>query len=108
MAFMYRYDWMITPYVNDESVKIEKVLDGFHKSLKTLDDYGVKKHLGEIALSVLKFGAYYGYKIKCEDSIVLQELPPNYCRSRFSKGKKYAVEFNMKFFDEYLGILIKE
>ncbi len=25
MAFMYRYDWMVTPYVNDEKVKNEKL-----------------------------------------------------------------------------------
>lgn len=100
MAFMYRYDWIVTPYVNDEKVKTEKVLDGFHKSLKTLDDFGVKKQLGEIALEIMKYGVYYGYKVKTSDSIVLQQLPANYCRSRFNKGKKPAVEFNMKYFDE--------
>lgn len=100
MAFMYRYDWMVTPYVNDEKTKKEKLLDGFHKSLQTLDDYGVKKNLGEIALKVLRFGVYYGYKIPYKKSIILQELPPNYCRTRYNSGNKPAVEFNMKFFDE--------
>ena len=100
MAFMYRYDWMVTPYINDEKVKQEKLLDGFYKSLRTLDNYGVKKNLGEIALKILRFGVYYGYKIPYNNSVVLQELPPNYCRSRFNKGNKPAVEFNMKFFDE--------
>ena len=100
MAFMYRYDWMVTPYVNDEKVKQEKLLDGFHKSLRTLDNFGVKKNLGEIALKVLRYGVYYGYKVPFNNSVVLQELPPNYCRSRFKKGNKPAVEFNMKFFDE--------
>ena len=100
MAFMYRYDWIVTPYVNDEKTKVEKVLDGFHKSLKTLDDFGVKKQLGEIALEIMKYGVYYGYKVKTSDAIVLQQLPANYCRTRFNKGKKPAVEFNMKYFDE--------
>ena len=100
MAFMYRYDWMITPYVNDEKTKKEKLLDGFHKSLRTLDNYQVKKNLGEIALKILRFGVYYGYKVPYNNSIVLQELPPNYCRSRYNCGNKPAVEFNMRFFDE--------
>lgn len=100
MAFMYRYDWMVTPYVNDDKIKTEKVLDGFHKSLNTLDNFQVKKVLGEIALEILKFGVYYGYKIPCEDGIALQQLPANYCRSRLNKGNKPVVEFNMKFFDE--------
>ena len=100
MAFMYRYDWMVTPYVNDEKTKKEKLLDGFHKSLVTLDNFGVKKNLGEIALKVLRYGVYYGYKIPYNNSIILQELPPNYCRTRYNCGNKPAVEFNMKFFDE--------
>ena len=100
MAFMYRYDWFVTPYINDKSVKQDKILKNFYNCLKTLDNFGVKKTFGEIALKVLLHGAYYGYKIDTKGAIVLQELPPDYCRSRFNYGKKPAVEFNMKFFDE--------
>ena len=100
MAFMYRYDWYITPYINDENTKTEKVLSGFNKSLQLLDNFHVKKKLGEVALKVLRYGAYYGYKIKIANGVTLQELPVNYCRSRFFYGDKPAVEFNMKYFDE--------
>ena len=100
MAFMYRYDWLLTPYVNDEKAKKEKVLDGFHKGLSTLDNFNVKKTLGEIALKVLQNGCYYGYKVVQGDTVVLQELPANYCRSRLYHGNKPAVEFNMKYFDD--------
>jgi len=30
----------------------------------------------------------------------VQELPPQYCRSRFNVNRRPAVEFNMKFFDD--------
>jgi hypothetical protein len=100
MAFMYRYDWMITPFVNDESVKKEKLLKGFQNALNILDNFGVKKAFGEIAKEVLLHGAYYGYKVDTKEGMCLQELPVNYCRSRFNQGKRPAVEFNMKFFDE--------
>lgn len=100
MAFMYRYDWFLTPYVNDEKTKKEKVLEGFYQSLSTLDNFGVKKILGEIALQVLRNGCYYGYKVKQADKIVLQELPADYCRNRYNHGNKPVVEFNMKFFDD--------
>jgi len=101
MAFMYRYDWYITPYVNDDKVKKEKILEGFGKSLRLLDNFHVKYALGDIALKVLRYGAYYGYKVETKQGIVLQELPPNYCRSKFYCGDKPAVEFNMKFFDTH-------
>ena len=100
MAFMYRYDQMVTPYVNEEGLKKEKMLKGFQQSLNTLDNFQVKKVLGEIAKDVLLQGAYYGYKVETAKGVVLQELPVNYCRSRFNWGNKPAVEFNMRFFDE--------
>lgn len=100
MAFMYRYDWFVTTYVNDESTKETKILDGFHKSLSLLDRFNPKRKLGDIALKVLRNGAYYGYRVEQGDAVVLQELDPNYCRSRFFCGDKPAVEFNMRYFDE--------
>lgn len=101
MAFMYRYDWYVTPYKNDDKISEDKFLKGFYNSLNILDNYNVKKQLGEIALKIMRHGVYYGYKVKQGDSFVLQELAPNYCRSRFMKGNKPVVEFNMKFFDDY-------
>ena len=102
MAFMYRYDWFVTPFIEDKKYNQDKILANFTKSLKILDDFNVKKQLGEIAQTVLIQGAYYGYKVEVKDGIALQELPVNYCRSRFSYGgRKPVVEFNMKFFDDY-------
>ena len=104
MAFMYRYDWMVTPYIYDEKLKNkpDKVKEGFYKCLNLLDNFDVKKYFGEIALDVLKYGAYYGYKIPLKDNgMALQKLPVNYCRCRFFYGNKPAVEFNMKYFDEH-------
>ena len=100
MAFMYRYDSFLTPYVNGDNVKTEKVLDGFYKGLNILDNFKVKKTLGEIALQVVKQGCYYGYKVPTATGVVLQELPADYCRVRFKRGNKPVIEFNMKFFDE--------
>ena len=103
MAFMYRYDWYITPitYANKDKVKAEKLTGEFYSCLELLDGFDVKKTFGDIALRVLKEGCYYGYLIKQGNNIVLQDLPSNYCRSRFNYGNKPAVEFNMKFFDDY-------
>ena len=101
MAFMYRYDWYVTPYKNDEKAKDSKLLEDFYKCLQHLDNFKVKRNLGEIALKVLKHGCYYGYKVQQGNTIVLQELPADYCRSRFNYGNKPAVEFNMKYFDDY-------
>lgn len=75
MAFLYRYDWMITPYIHggggfDHDLSIEsqipekdreKYVDTFFKALKYFDDFGIKRLFGDIALKVVRNGCYYGY-----------------------------------------------
>ena len=100
MAYMYRYDWLITPYYND-SVKPERLLEDFNKVLLYLDKFQAKRFFGEVALKVIKNGCYYGYLIARNGTVVVQELPPKYCRSRFiAAGSEPIVEFNMKYFNE--------
>ena len=100
MAYLYRYDWMVTPYINDESQKTDKLLNTFHKILKFLDEFNVKRFFGEVALKVIKNGCYYGYKIYNNNQLSIQELPSKYCRSRFKVDLKPVVEFNMRYFDD--------
>ncbi len=100
MAYMYRYDWMVTPYYT-EDIKPDKLLDSFYKVLTYLDKFEIKKFFGEVALKVVRDGCYYGYIISRNNSVVVQELPVKYCRSRFVIGGRPAVEFNMKYFDDY-------
>lgn len=100
IAYLYRYDWYITPYINSDSLKQEKILDGFNKALMYLDNFEAKRFFGEVALKVVRNGCYYGYLVPQTEKMVVQELPPKYCRSRFSVNNRPAVEFNMRFFDD--------
>ena len=38
MAYLYRYDWMVTPYISDEKQKNDKMLSTFYKILQFLDN----------------------------------------------------------------------
>ena len=99
-AFLYRYDWYVVPEILDNSTKQEKILTDFAKTLNYLDNSHIKQLSGEIALNVIKNGAYYGYIVPSDDSLIIQELPVKYCRSRYKIGTLPAVEFNMKYFDD--------
>ena len=101
MAYLYRYDWLVTPYIYNEKTNTNAVLKNFDKVLSYLDSFEVKKFFGETALKVLINGCYYGYMILNDDIMNIQELPPKYCRSRFNINNHPAIEFNMKFFDDY-------
>ena len=115
MAFMYRYDWMVTPYINggggfdhDLSItsevpdkKRDKIVDTFFKALKVFDDFEIKRVFGNIALKVVRYGCWYGYLVVNPNGrLAIQELPLAYCRSRFSCNGRPAVEFNMSYFDK--------
>ncbi len=101
LAYMYRYDWMVTPYINDEKIKTEELaLANFYKVLNYLEDFQVKRFFGEVALKVVKNGCYYGYLVEDGEKLQVQELPIKYCRSRYKVNNRAAVEFNMKYFDD--------
>lgn len=103
LAYMYKYDWMVTPYINEEkdsSLTRRQAMSNFFQVLNRLDNFGVKSFFGEAALKVIRYGCYYGYVIKNKDRVQVQELPIKYCRSRFTVNGKPAVEFNMKYFDD--------
>lgn len=118
MAYLYRYDWFITPYIGncegliDSSVGLgdvdseneikekKKQFSNFFKVLKFCEDFEIKKFCGQVALKVIKNGCYYGYLIPQNNRVAVQELDPHYCRSRFKVNNRAAVEFNMKYFDD--------
>ena len=100
-AFLYRYDWYVVPDIYGDDVKEEKVLKDFAKILDYLDNSNVRKICGDIALSVIKDGAYYGYIVPSQEQLILQQLPVGYCRTRYSVKGMPAIEFNMKFFDTF-------
>lgn len=105
MAYLFRYDWFVTPMVYDDKVrddesKSQKVVDGWYKVASYLENSNLKKVFGEIALKVLRDGCYYGYRIDQKAACFIQELPANYCRSRYEWNGSPAVEFNIKYFDD--------
>ena len=65
-----------------------------------MDNSHIKQLCGEIALEVVKNGAYYAYIVPSASGLVLQQLPIGYCRSRYKVGTMPAIEFNMKYFDD--------
>ena len=102
LAQLYRYDWFIAPEIfSEEETKNEaKITKEFIKILNYLDNSHIKELCGDIMLQVIKYGAYYGYIVENGNGFMLQELPANYCRVRYSIGTSPAVEFNMRFFDD--------
>lgn len=103
MAYLYKYDWYITTYMGDGGTNknSDRALKSFNDALFFLDNSELKKFFGEVALKVMKNGAFYGYMIPQKDRMTVQELPIAYCRSRYDKDGRPTVEFNMKYFNDF-------
>lgn len=100
MAFLYRYDWFVTPFMTDANkVNENKLLNDFAKVLSYLDSSNVKKLCGDIALEIMKSGSYYGCVVDFNDKFAIQQLPSSYCRGRYFCGTIPVVELNLRFFD---------
>lgn len=129
MAYLYRYDWFITPYINgceglidyentninqnseDTQKRIKerkKQFNNFFSVLKYFESSELKKLFGEIALKVVKNGCYYGYLTPKTNKIIIQELHPTYCRSRFKVDNRPVIEFNMRYFDDMFADSIQK
>lgn len=116
LSYLYRYDWYVVPYIYggdtypaDDKEKtdlgaknVNKILDSFFKTLRYLDNFKAKLVLNDIALKVIRDGCYYGYIVHNQTGPTIQELPSEYCRSRYKKNNRPVVEMNMKYFvDNY-------
>lgn len=101
MAYLFRYDWMITPVVSWKNKPQDtKVIEGWLRGCKFLENSKFKKTCGDIALKVMRQGCYYGYRLDQKEASFLQELPVAFCRSRYTLNGWPAIEMNMKYFDE--------
>ena len=101
MAYLYRYDWTVTPQRYDNKIKDDKVIEGWIKASLYLENSDLKKNFGHYALNVIKRGCFYGYILDKGTAAYLQELHPDYCRSRYEIDGISAIEFNIKFFDDF-------
>lgn len=124
MAYLYKYDWFITPIMYDQSLlevdydsKVDdltqvvtkkprlnpaqqKVVKNWYEAARYLENSHLKRTFGDIALKVIVDGCFYGFVIEQRNGAYIQELPPAYCRSRYSLNGRPTVEFNVRFFDD--------
>ena len=104
LAFLYRFDWYVTPYIVDiKKENQDKLLRDFSKVLLYLDKSDIKRLFSNIALDIIKEGVYYGIVVDFGDRFSIQKLPADYCRSRFFSGPNPVIELNLQFFDSYFS-----
>ena len=102
MALLPTYSCIVDPYVKTGEKMteyVEEIQSIMKKALKFIESSRIQYTSSYLAYDVLIDGVSYKLKRDTEESIVLQNLPLNYCRTRYQINNKDIVEFNVKFFD---------
>lgn len=102
MALLPTYDCIIDPYLKVDGKMTdykEEIDETMKKSLKFIDSLRVHHMASYLAYDVLVHGVSYKLKIENNNSIILQDLPINYCRTRYKISNKDIIEFNVRYFD---------
>lgn len=97
------YSWIAVPYLKNRKYDIaeRKIAQTYYDATDFLTTFQVERKCTLFAKEILVKGAYYGLIHDEGDKVVIQDLPFDYCRSRFKNGQDIdIVEFNMKFFDD--------
>ena len=72
LAFLYRFDWYVTPYIVDiKKENQDKLLRDFSKVLLYLDKSDIKRLFSNIALDIIKEGVYYGIVVDFGDRFAI-------------------------------------
>lgn len=96
------YSWMLVPSLKNKKdlMTNKQVSKAYYDATKFLTNFQVQNKCTKFALEVFIKGGYYGLLNSEGGKTVLQDLPFEYCRSRFKDINEIdIVEFNLKFFD---------
>lgn len=96
------YSWLVVPYKKKQTYKLnnKKIGQTYYDATDFCTTFQVQRKCALFAKDILVNGAYYGLLHDEGDQVVIQDLPYEYCRSRFKNADDIdIVEFNMEFFD---------
>ena len=97
------YSWVLVPHMKKYTDKLseKKNKQTYFDAAEFCSIFGIERKCDLFATKVLVYGAYYGIIHDSGSSIAIQDLPFEYCRSRFKNHQDVdIIEFNVKFFDD--------
>lgn len=98
------YSWILVPYPRNNGNKVDitdkKASQAYFDAADFCTSFQIESKSTLFAKEVLVKGGYYGLLRDENDNVVIQDLPFDYCRSRFKNAQDIdIVEFSMAFFD---------
>ena len=93
------YDTIVTPLYETGKGSKTQITKAFYNACQFIENLDVKNTLTRITREWLKSGVYYGILQEQGDKVVVQDLPMEYCRTRYKDFNNLCVlEFNIQYF----------
>lgn len=95
------YSWVLVPQLKKRTFNItdKRAADAYYAAADFCTAYQIERKCANFAKDILVKGAYYGLLRDEGNKVIIQDLPFEYCRSRFKNGQDVdLVEFNLEFF----------
>lgn len=107
------YSWILVPYPKNRNNKVsitdKQVSKTYYDAADFCTTFQIDRKCALFARDILVKGGYYGLIHDEGDNVVIQDLPFDYCRSRFKNAQDVdIVEFNMAFFDNIRDDQLRE
>ncbi len=97
------YSWLLVPHIKNQlkdKLDDKKNMKVYYDAADFASNFDIERKCSLFAKDVLVQGGCYGIIHDNGDNIVIQDLPFEYCRSRFKNSQDVdIVEFDMRFFD---------
>ena len=102
LASLFLYDTMVIPRTSEGKGSKTQIMNNFEKACDFIESLDLPNTLYHITLEWLLKGVYYGILREKNGKVTLQDLPFQYCRSRFKDyNNLHLLEFNLTYFEQY-------
>ena len=99
LAHLYLYDTIVIPVMEEKGSKAQ-IMKAFYNSCAFVEKLDCRNLLGQITTAWLINGVFYGLLREYENKLVVQELPCEFCRTRFKDFNNLNIlEFDIHFFE---------
>lgn len=99
LASLPLYDTIVTPIYESGKGSKTQIIKAFYNACSFVEALDVKNTLTRITREWLKSGIYYGILWERGNKVTIQDLPAEFCRTRFRDMNNLNVlEFNLRYF----------
>ena len=99
LAALPLYDTVVIPLSSSKGSKVQ-IIKAFDNACKFIDAMDIPDSFNHITKEWLKTGVYYGILRTHGEEVVIQDLPLEYCRTRFKDFHNINIlEFNILYFE---------